>query len=181
VNLAAAEWSELDAMFAAIEAQARQDLLAEGVSPERIVLSRAAGMRYLGQSWELHVELPASIASIDAMHAAFTDVHDRRFGHRSSGSVEVVNFRIVARGEVDKPELPLWRGAGSFADAMPGTRNVWFDGAWHDTPVYHRARLPAGALFAGPAVVEEGGATTIVPPCWSVTVLDYGELLLERD
>ncbi len=181
VNLAAADWAELDAVFAAIEAQARRDLLAEGVAPERIVLSRAAGMRYLGQSWELHVELPASIDSVAAMQAAFADVHDRRFGHRSTGSVEIVNFRVVARGEVDKPSLPPWPSGGSVADAVLRPRSVWFDGIWHDTPVYDRARLPAAARFAGPAVIEEGGATTIVPPGWCCTVLEYGELLLERN
>jgi len=181
VNLATASWPELDAVFAEIEAQARRDLLAEGVPPERIVLSRAAGMRYLGQSWELHVELPAAIVSAAGMQAAFADVHDRRFGHRSSGSVEVVNFRLVARGEVDKPEPPPWRTAGTLADAALGPRPVWFDGAWHATPVYNRGRLPAEARFTGPAVIEEGGATTVVPPSWSAAVLEYGELLLERN
>jgi len=181
VNLAAADWAELDAVFAAIEAQARRDLLAEGVAPERIVLSRAAGMRYLGQSWELHVELPASIVSVAAMQAAFADVHDRRFGHRSTGSVEIVNFRVVGRGEVDKPSLPPWPAGGSVANAALRPRSVWFDGIWHDTPVYDRARLPAEARFAGPAVIEEGGATTIVPPGWCCSVLEYGELLLERN
>ncbi len=61
VNLATAAWSDLNAVFAEIEARAREDLLAEGVPADRFVLSRAAGMRYLGQSWELHVELPAAI------------------------------------------------------------------------------------------------------------------------
>jgi N-methylhydantoinase A len=181
INLATAAWAELDAVFAEIEAQARRDLLAEGVPTERIVLSRAAGMRYLGQSWELHVELPAAIVSVAGMQAAFADVHDRRFGHRSSGSVEIVNFRLVARGEVDKPEPPPWPAAGTLADAALGRRPVWFDGAWHATPVYDRARLPAAAQFAGPAVIEEAGATTVVPPSWSAAVLEYGELLLERN
>jgi N-methylhydantoinase A len=179
-NLATADWSDIDAVFADIEAGAHRDLLAEGVPAERIKLSRTAGMRYLGQSWELLVELPSSINSVPAMQAAFADTHDRRFGHRSGGSVEIVNFRVTALGEVDKPSLPLWPTTGSLAQAALGSRTVWFDGAWHDTPVYDRSRLPAGARFTGPAVVEEGGATTIVPPAWAATVLEYGELLLER-
>ena len=181
VNLATAAWSDLDAVFAEIEAQARRDLLAEGVPASRIVLSRTAGMRYLGQSWELHVELPASIDSVAGMQAAFADVHDRRFGHRSSGSVEIVNFRLVARGEVDKPEPPPWPTDFTLAEAALDARQVWFDGAWLDTPVYDRARLPANLRMSGPLVFEEGGATTIVPPRWSAVVLDHGELLLERD
>jgi N-methylhydantoinase A len=181
VNLATANWEELDGVFSEIESQAKRDLLAEGVPAVRIALMRAAGMRYLGQSWELHVELPDAVDSVAAMQAAFADVHDRRFGHRSSGSVEIVNFRLVARGVVDKPEPPLWPRVGVLADAALGCRRTWFDGAWMETPVYDRARMPAEARFAGPVVVEEGGATTIVPPGWSGSVLDHGELLLERN
>jgi N-methylhydantoinase A len=181
VNLATANWEELDGVFSEIESQAKRDLLAEGVPAVRIALMRAAGMRYLGQSWELHVELPGAVGSVAAMQAAFADVHDRRFGHRSSGSVEIVNFRLVARGVVDKPEPPLWPRVGVLTDAALGCRRIWFDGAWMETPVYDRTRMPAEARFAGPVVVEEGGATTIVPPGWSGSVLDHGELLLERN
>lgn len=181
VNLATASWTELDGVFREIEQQAMRDLLADGVPQDRIVMTRAAGMRYLGQSWELHVELPAEVSSVAAMQSAFADVHDRRFGHRSSGSVEVVNFRLVARGVVDKPEPPPWTRGGALADASLGCRRVWFDGTWMETPIYDRERMPARSQFEGPVVVEEAGATTIVPPGWSGSVLDHGELLLERN
>jgi len=82
---------------------------------------------------------------------------------------------------VDKPEPPKWPANVTLADAVLGARPVWFDGSWFDTPVYDRARLPAGAHLSGPIVVEEAGATTIVPPHWSTAVLEYGELLLERN
>jgi len=181
VNLATASWADLDAVFASIEDQARKDLLSEGVPAERIVLSRAAGMRYLGQSWELHVELPASVQSVEFMRAAFIDVHDRRFGHRGTGGVEAVTFRLTARGVMDKPEPPPWPSGGVLGDAALGARPVWFDGGWVDTPVYERSRLPAAARLPGPVVIDESGSTTIVPPGWSARVLDHGDLLLERN
>jgi N-methylhydantoinase A len=138
-------------------------------------------MRYLGQSWELHVELPASVQSVEAMREAFIDVHDRRFGHRGTGGVEAVTFRLAARGVMDKPEPPPWPSNGVVADAALGPRPVWFDGGWVDTPVYERSRLPAAAVLPGPAVIDESGSTTIVPPAWSARVLDHGDLLLERN
>jgi N-methylhydantoinase A len=151
------------------------------VPDDRIVLSRAAGMRYLGQSWELLVALPATVNAVSGMQAAFADVHDRRFGHRGAGQMEIVNFRLTARGVVDKPEAPRWPDQGALQDARLGSRRVWFDGEWLDTPVYDRARMPAGARFLGPVVAEEDGATTVVLPHWSGTVLEFGELLLERN
>ena len=175
-----AGYDTVDATFREIEARARQDLLAEGVTPQRIVLKRSAGMRYLGQSWELLVELPDTIGSIADMEAAFADVHDRRFGHRSGGSVEIVNYRVTALGVVDKPELPLWTGGSHAAQAQTGSRKVWFDGGERDTPLYDRNRLAAGVVLEGPAIMDESGSTTLLPPGWSLRVLDHGDMLMEK-
>ena len=57
---------------------------------------------------------------------------------------------------------------------------MFFAGRFHDTPVLDRSRLPAGASLAGPAIAEEEGATTVVPPGWRFRVLDSGDLMLER-
>jgi N-methylhydantoinase A len=179
--LADTGFASVDAMFRDLEDRARLDLLREGVAPERIVLRRAAGMRYLGQSWELLVEVPETIASVTEMEAAFAEVHDRRFGHRSGGRVEIVNFRVTALGVVDKPDLPRWLSGGIRADAVIGTRQVWFDGGFRETPIHDRMRLAAGVTLRGPAIVDESGSTTLLPPDWSLRVLDHGELLLERD
>ena len=65
---------------------------------------------------------------------------------------------------------------------MPASRRAPSSsaGAFHDTPVLDRSRLPAGAALAGPAILEEEGATTVVPPEWVLRVLDSGDLMLER-
>ena len=178
--LSAAGYEDLDATFVELETKARQDMLDEGVDPARIVLKRSAGMRYLGQSWELLVELPDTVASVADMEAAFAEVHDRRFGHRSGGAVEIVNFRVTALGVVDKPELPLWTAGGPAAQALAGTRAVWFDGTSHDTPISQRARLAAGVTLQGPAIIDESGSTTLLPPGWGLRVLDHGDMLMER-
>jgi N-methylhydantoinase A/oxoprolinase/acetone carboxylase beta subunit len=41
-------------------------------------------------------------------------------------------------------------------------------------------RLAVGASFAGPAIVEQFDATSVVPPGWRATVDRYGSLILER-
>ena len=70
-----------------------------------------------------------------------------------------------------------------------GTRNVWFvradtaaeDAAgWVETPIYARDGLTAGQALDGPAIVEEAGGTTIVPPGWRVNVMEGGTLLCRR-
>ena len=65
-------------------------------------------------------------------------------------------------------------------DALVESRPVYFDGEFRDVPVYDRSRLPRDARADGPAIVEESGSTTVLPPDWCLSVLDYGDLLLEQ-
>jgi N-methylhydantoinase A len=64
--------------------------------------------------------------------------------------------------------------------AKRGERAVHFGGEPARVPVYERGRLPGGAMVVGPAIVEEMGATTVIPPDWAGTVGAWGELLLQR-
>jgi N-methylhydantoinase A len=167
----------IEETFAAMEAEARAELLAEGVASERIGFRRAAGMRYLGQSWELPVELPARLISIEALEQLFHDSHMQRFGYRGRNPVELVTFRLAALGRVDKPALAASSTIGTSA---PRSRTVQFDGTPHETTVLDREALPEGAAGEGPAIIEEMGALTVVPPGWRFRLGRLGELTLER-
>jgi N-methylhydantoinase A/oxoprolinase/acetone carboxylase beta subunit len=57
---------------------------------------------------------------------------------------------------------------------------VHFDGTPRRVPVYERSRLPGGGTVAGPALIEEMGATTVIPPGWAAAVGEWGELTLAR-
>ena len=46
-------------------------------------------------------------------------------------------------------------------------------------PVYDRERLRAGNRFAGPAIVEQMDATTVVLPAMAARVEPYLNLILE--
>jgi N-methylhydantoinase A len=173
-------FDEVARLFEDLERDARADLAAEGIAPERIVLTRTVGMRYVGQSWELLVRVPDDATSMGALEAAFQRGHERRYGHAHDAAAEIVNFRLAAAGAVPKPTLPRWSVTGTVAGARRAERAVYFGGETLRTPVYARERLPGGAPVTGPAIVEEMGATTIVPPGWTATVGPWGELVLER-
>ena len=180
IQLRQSGWAKIDAVFTRIEDEARAELVAENVDPAAIVLRRTVGMRYLGQSWELAVDLPPGLDSIAALEAAFAEVHDRRFGHKSGDATEIVSFRAVALGVVAKPALPRRAEDGRLDAARTGARTVVFAGASLTTPTFDRERVPVGAAITGPAIIDEAGATTIVPPDWTARVLAYGDMLLER-
>jgi len=65
----------------------------------------------------------------------------------------------------------------SLEEARLGSRQVWFDGDWHDTRVWSRLDLPAGAEIEGPAILEQGDATTVIEPGLSGRVDPLGNVI----
>ena len=124
--------------------------------------------------------MASSIGSIEDLIAVFASIHDRRFGHRSGGTVEIVNFRVAGIGRVHKPALPRWTVGGKLADAQTAVRQVYFDGAYRATPIFERNRLVSLHRIDGPAMIEESGSTTVIPEGWHAQVLEHGEIMLER-
>ena len=167
-------------VFEELEAESRRSLESEGVATGDFSARRALGMRYLGQSWEIDVEIPPEMATVEDLEAAFHETHERRFGHRNDGETEVVSFRLTGIGRSGKPSFGAWNADGDLDAARLETRPVFFDRRFHDTPVLDRARLPGGAALSGPVIVEEDGSTTVVPPGWGLRVLEMGELMLKR-
>ena len=172
--------AEVEHVFAELEREARADLESEGIPRERSSVVRTLGMRYVGQSWELIVRVPAGVDSMAGLEGAFHQAHERRYGHASAGAAEIVSFRLAAIGAVPKPSPVRWSVAGTLAEAQRVERSVPFGGAPLRVPVYERQRLPGGVAVDGPAVVEEMGATTVIPPGWTGTVGAWGELTLTR-
>jgi N-methylhydantoinase A len=111
---------------------------------------------------------------------AFHRAHEARYSHAVEDPVEIVSFRLSAYGVVAKPRLPRTAAADGGRDAARvGEREVAFDGRFARTPVYARDRLAAGAVVVGPALVEESGTTTVVPPGFSARPDAHGNLVLE--
>ncbi len=155
--------TDIEARFRALERQARRE------SPGA-VLARTADLRYAGQSYELNVPWNAANPG-----AAFHREHRRVYGYADPvRTVEVVTIRVRARVKVDKPRpAPLRRSRAS----TPERRRVWVAGRWRDMPVFRREQVPATPV-AGPALVLDYGATTLVAPGWRLHVDRLGNLIL---
>jgi N-methylhydantoinase A len=157
-----------------------EDLAAEALSdsadPGAATVTFQADCRYAGQSYELGV----AVEDFDraTLGARFHAAHERAHGYRlPEEPVEVVTLR--ARATVDHEMPPLSHAATT--DARTGRREVRFDGEWYETPVLDWAGLAPGTGRTGPAVVEGGESTVVVPPAWSLSVDDRGTLHLEGE
>ena len=140
----------------------------------------ALDLRYLGQSYELTVELDGieSDESFARARAAFHAQHEARFAHQdASAPVEVVNVRATARAATGAtaPE-PAFDAEG----AAPATVEAWFDGRPQPAQLVDRASLRPGDRLDGPTLVAQLDSTTVIAPGWTATVDEQGNLLLER-
>ncbi|MCC7484431.1 MAG: hydantoinase/oxoprolinase family protein [Burkholderiales bacterium] len=158
----------LNAACATLDARGARWLAGEG---ERSARARwHADLRYSGQNSELN--LPLARGRLDtrvlgALVEAFHRRHRAQYGYdMREQPVEFVNLRLTLT--VKRRAIPPERGGtarGGVGAALAGRRRVWFPGTgFVVTGVYDRDRLPAGCRIAGPAIVEQMDATTVVPP-----------------
>jgi N-methylhydantoinase A len=177
----AVDLEALAAIYRALEHDGTATLEQDGIARSRIRLMREADVRYAGQSMEVRVPAPAGAidaAFVAGIAAAFHAAHLKTFGYNYAGAqkIELVNFCVSAFGIIDRPKIPQLKTGGAAPE--PGSRKVYFAGAFRDTPIFERAALPAGFTLTGPAVIEEFGSTTVVFPGQSVWVDPHGILIV---
>jgi N-methylhydantoinase A len=159
------DWSEVTALFEAMEAQGNEMLVDSGLDGSEISHRRFADMRYVGQGHEIRVELPdGASGDTDAIRSHFERAYVRIYGRSGPDApIEAINWRVKSAGP--RPELhPGTTESNTATDARKGSRDAYFPGAggYVDTPVYDRYALRPGAVVAGPAIVEERESTVVV-------------------
>ena len=186
LTLCAAVQGEVAAAFEALSAQAAAWFGDEHIPPDARRTVRTVDMRYAGQNYELPIPVPEGhvmAATLDALAEAFDAAHRRLYGFAAEGEpVQLVTFRIEASGLVPKAAFPAQPdGPADASAAVTGRRNVWLPeaGGFVSCPVYDRDRLCPGHCIAGPAVVEQMDATTVILPGMAARVEPYANLILE--
>ena len=174
----------LNKIFDELASTVSDQVVAEGVGDDDVEVRCAIDARYIGQEYTLTIPV-GDIAMIATEHwptqikAAFDAMHHSRFGHSNADApIEFVIARATALGD-------LGRAEPSALDPQEGdiesvTSSVSFSGTSHDSPVIQRENLSAGASLAGPAIIAEPTATTVIPPGWDLTVDQYGIITATR-
>jgi N-methylhydantoinase A len=169
-------WPNIVQRFEAMQTDGSAWLDSEQVAADRRRFARVIEARYKGQNHEVQVQL-ANIGFVEFLRA-FAEAHRREYGYDiPDREIEVVNCRLKAIGLIDRP-APAFIAARD-APQPKAERQVRFDAGWAATPIFDRACLAVGTQLAGPAVIDEMSATTLVPPDWSLSVDHFGNLLLE--
>ncbi|MFY7070147.1 hydantoinase/oxoprolinase family protein [Nocardiopsis changdeensis] len=165
-------------VFGELEDQARAVLAEQGIREEQGRLVRRVDVRYRGQEHTLGIDLePGDTAA--AVRDRFHALHRSRYGHAMDEPCEVMTVRVRAVGRLPKPALAPQEPARGPAVAC-GSRKA-FDlatGAVAEFAVHRREDLAPGHRVAGPAIVEEGTATTVLFGDQVLTLDAYGHLLV---
>jgi 5-oxoprolinase (ATP-hydrolysing)/N-methylhydantoinase A len=166
---AGTDFMAIDASLAALEAEARATLRMAGVADDAMRVERSAEMRLIGQLHQITVPLPDGAidgARLPAIRAGFVETYQRLYTRVVEGAeIELLSLRVRVLGP--EPSITVSGAVGAAAGegaALKGSRRAWFDGAFHDAPVYDRYRLKPGDRVPGPAIIEEREATTIIAP-----------------
>ena len=167
-----------EALFAEVERAARAKLGLGGEVPG-LRVERFVELRFEGQAHELEVPLARlDREALAGLEADFRARYRAAYGVVSEGRVECAAVRVRLALPVERP--PLLELPGAAAAVAPRARRLaWFGAdAPVESAVHARDRLPAGARFAGPAIVEGAVETIVVPPGWLARVDAFGGVQL---
>jgi 5-oxoprolinase (ATP-hydrolysing) len=190
--LSAGALAEVEAVFEDLGRVAREEVAAQGILAREIAVKRSLHLKYDGTDTTLEIGYGAWLASGQTSQTGHTDVaalvadFERRYrtqyGFLMPGKPLIIEAAAVeaigaAAGTDDAPPVLAPRAG----ELEPSTINrVYTGGAWQQAPVYSRGDLRPGDAIAGPAVIAERNATTVIEPGWRATLTARDNLVLER-
>jgi N-methylhydantoinase A len=180
-NIDAIDLAEIQATLQRLDAQCGALMTQENVPAGDVSRRYFADICYVGQGYHLEVAFePDASDPLATLAAAFYAAHERTFGFARRAPLRLVALRTVhsaaAAAEPEEKWLPA-RGAS-------GPRRARILLCEHqgaiEAAVHDRAGLESGAMFNGPAIVEQADTTTLVLPGWRARVDGLGNLVLDR-
>ena len=167
---------EADKVLTELAAEAREEVVGQGVAAERITILKRAYLRYAGS----HQSLDVPFGTEAQMREAFDEAHSARFGFASPGrDLKIEMLSVEAIGGAETVAEPGRRGDGKPRDPAAHVQ-LYANGIWQEVPLYRREELAQGQTVTGPAIITERTGTNILEPGWRARVDDFDNLVLER-
>jgi N-methylhydantoinase A len=172
--------SRLTRIYDEMETEASR-VIEESTDAKPVRMVREVDLRYVGQGFELAVQIPDGPVTTRALHLvrhAFDEVYSKRYGFASPDKkVEATTWKLTAYGDSPPLEVPKIESDDRPRVAIPSeSRAAYFpetDG-FVETPVFSRYDLAPHQLVKGPAIIEERESTTVIPPGLEGLVDVYG-------
>jgi N-methylhydantoinase A len=181
------DFQRLNRDFAAMRASLEEQFRADGFDPGKIVFARSADARYVGQGYELRIDMPGGTVDPQSIRSAFDQfhaVHQAEYGHSfAESSIEFVNVRLTGVAPTPTIRGVTVAKSASTADAMIKKDRTLFRRRGKleqlDTAFYRRELLHVGQVVHGPAVILQTDTTTVVPPDSTIVSDGTGNLIMQ--
>lgn len=174
---------ELAQLLDELRDAATQRLQAQGVAEDQLEFECKVDVRYHGQGFELPILVDrASLDSpggVQLLCSNFDAEHERLFSFVLDSAHEMISLTVVAKQKPRRvPETVLEPGTGDPSAALLRTVEIWSEGQLVEAGVYDRAKMLAGDVVAGPAIISEMDSTALVLPDHRAEVDSSGCLLI---
>jgi 5-oxoprolinase (ATP-hydrolysing) len=167
----------IEERLAAIGAAAQGELQKQQAASGPVALHRRVHVRYEGTDSALVVPF----GTLGQIEAAFEAAYRQRFSFLMRGKrmmVEAVSVEAVVAG--DAPAEPRHPVQAVREVPRRETVRMFSGGQWHDAALIVREDMRAGDVMAGPAIIAEQNATTVVEPGWEARLTELDHIVLER-
>jgi N-methylhydantoinase A len=179
-RLDAAGIDDIGQAVAALKQDVVGHLARDGVAAGALSFEIFVQMNYIGQASSFSVRTDEQGIETEALHRAFLAQYEDRYGHANPGrQIAISGVRVVAIAASRRPNFDSYRQATS-PGGSAGSRAVVFQGRAWTCPVLTRDALVPNETRDGPAIIEESGATTVVPPGWNFRLDDLLNIHLTR-
>ncbi|MEM9622434.1 MAG: hydantoinase/oxoprolinase family protein [Pseudomonadota bacterium] len=180
MRLDSLDTERLEHVFADMRAEAAQVLSGAGV--DTYSEHSQAYMRYVGQGYEVAVELPGNLSAA-ALLEGFERSYVALYGRTIPGmAVEVLSWTLALSATTQSPRLgggPVSAEKSSARSEVPEPLGYtdYFGGETQiRIPIYARDALNTQMRLTGPLLVVEAQTTTVVPEAMELRVLDDGAM-----
>ncbi len=178
-------WDRANGLLEEMERRGIEQVLAGGIPPHEVTITRSAEMRYVRQGREINVPIPngkLSAESVESITQSFYSVYQGLyFRYLTNVPIEMVSWKVLISGP--RPTIQLQKLKSSFRgeSAVKSRRPVYFSECkdFVDCPVYDRYRMGPGTRLDGPAVVEEKESTLVVGPGGKLQIDEYLNAIIE--
>jgi N-methylhydantoinase A len=175
-----AAMAEIAATFRALSAEGEGWLDQQAMRFTERRVEWSADLRYLGQSFEIAVDLTPADLNGETFRARFHAAYELLYGYKDEAApLEIRDLRVSAIGVTPKPPLARIDARKRPAEPSVQHRDIFLDGRSMPAAVYRRDDLPVGFVFAGPAIVEQFDTTVFITPEFTVRVDAFGNLMGE--
>ena len=178
-NFQSLEKEKLLQNFNKLKDEAIALLKSENVNENDMSFSLTADMRYIGQEYYVNVDISEPF-DLNEINNNFHKTYEKQYGHSTpEGPSEFINLRLIATGKIKKTDSV--KSIENDKTIKDSKRKIIFNQKEYETKIYARHNIRVNESFEGPAVIEESTATTVIPPNYSITKDDFGNIIITKD